>query len=147
MKKWTLLFLFGCVGIARAGFAPLKHDLSPQYRVWKSSWLGTATFAGTQISTQPIIFHLVYGSGTVNQGFGEFTLFQSTGMTTMSTNASTRCFVPLDNLSGAPLDKIGYQWDNLVSTHSYFNKSGPANIGYEWDYLNPAAGFNKYPND
>lgn len=145
MKRWALLILFGCVGVARAGFGPIKHDLSPQYRVWKSSWLGTGNYVGVQIATQPIIFHMVYGSGTANNGNGDFTLLQSTGINVLSSDASTRCIVPTDN---TPLlqDKIGNIYDSLVSTHSYFNKTGPANIGYEWDYLNQGS-FNKYPND
>lgn len=148
MKKLALLILFGYVGAANAGFGPIKHDLSPQYRVWKTSWLGTGTFSGVQIATQPIIFHLVYGSGTISAGNGDFTLLQSTGMTSMSSDASTKCLVPLDNNMNMLQDKIGVPWDALISTHSYFNKSGPANIGYEWDYLNSQGGaFNRYPND
>lgn len=146
--KRLVLSVVACVGFVGSVFAwsPVKHDLSPQYRVWKSSCLDVGNYTAVQIATHPIIFHCVIGSGTVGQGGDSaFTLFQDTGMVAMSAVASTRAIIPLDSSSGN--SSVGDTLDILITTHSYYNKSGGGRIQYLWDYLNPGAGFNRYPND
>ena len=123
----------------------INHILFPQYRVWKSSALETGNYSGVQIATFPIIFHMVVGSGTLNSDSGSFTLLQSTGMTSMSSDASTKCIIPLDvNVNGS---QLGDAMDILVTTHSYFNKSGASRVQYLWDYLDGGVAGNKYPKD
>lgn len=146
MKKLLLFIglIFTC-GVSHA--FNINHILFPQYRVWKSSALDpAASYSGVQISTSPIIFHMIIGSGTISAGLGAFTLLQSTGMTSMSSDASTKAIIPLDNTNSFS-DKIGYPVDIMVTTHSYFNKSGSANIQYLWDYLDGGVQVNKYPKD
>jgi len=55
-------------GILFLGLSSFAHaeELRPQFRVWKSSFLGINPIAETQIATSPIIFHMVYGSATMN---------------------------------------------------------------------------------
>ena len=144
MKKW-LLFI-GIVFTCQSAHAfVINHILFPQYRVWKSSALETGTYNGVQIATSPIIFHMLIGSGTLNAGFGDFTLLQSTGMTSMSSDASTKCIIPLD--STVTNSQLGDPMDIMITTHSYFNKSGGARVQYLWDYLDGGVQNNKYPKD
>lgn len=148
MKKLFLGLgiIFTC-GIAQAFV--INHILASQYRVWKSSALDpAANYSGTQISTSPIIFHMVIGSGTTNVGTGAFTLLQSTGMTSMSSDASTKAIIPMD--ANVVNGQFGETLDILVSTHSYFNKTAGGSIQYLWDYLDGGMGYfgwNKYPKD
>lgn len=145
MKKLFLGLglIFGCT-ILHANV--INHILFPQYRIWKSSGLDpAANYSGTQISTSPIIFHMVIGSGTTNAGTGAFTLLQSTGMTSMSSDASTKCIIPMD--SNVNNGQLGQVMDILVTTHSYFNKTTGGNIQYLWDYLDGGVQFNKFPKE
>lgn len=145
MKKLFLGLglIFGCTFLHAN---VINHILAPQYRVWKSSALDPlANYSGTQLSTSPIIFHMVIGSGTTNVGTGAFTLLQSTGMTSMSSNASTKAIIPMDSnvnnsFFGAPLDI-------LVTTHSYFNKTAGGDIQFLWDYLDGGVQVNKFPKE
>lgn len=143
MKKVFIVLglIFGCK-VLHANV--INHILPIQYHVWKSSALETGDYAGTQIATSPIIFHTVIGSGTVNVSPSAFTLLQSTGMTSMSTDASTKAYIPLDS-AGSGIRSSDY--DILVTTHSYFNKVGPSRVQYLWDYLDNGASFNRFPKD
>lgn len=124
----------------------INHIQYPQYRVWKSSALDVGTYTGTQIATSPIIFHSIIGSGTVNQGGdSSFTLFQDTGMTAMSAVASTKAIIPLDLSSNG--SQFGDVLDVLITTHSYYNKTGGAKIQFLWDYLDGGASYNRFPKE
>lgn len=146
MKK--LLVVLGIlIGASNAHAWVGNHELRSQFRLWKSSDLQGGDYSGVQIATSPIIFFMVTGSGTINSGgTNNFTLLQSTGMTSMSSNASTKTIIRLNSDINAK-DDIGTEHKILVTTHSYFNKTGIATIQYHWDYYTPNVQFNKYPND
>ena len=123
----------------------LNHELRSQFRVWKSSYFDAGNYTTTQISTSPIIFHTVISSGTVSSTVeSNFILYQSTGMTVISSDASTKAIVGLDSSNQGC--GIGMPFDILVTTHSYWRKIGGAKGTYLWDYLNESS-FNRFPKD
>lgn len=130
MKKLLLaaLFLSFC-GSLKA------EELRPQFRVWKSSFLGAGTFGSpVQMSSSPIIFHMVYGSGTVSiAGDSYFSVWRAT-TDNFSGIESTKCFVPL-NQGVAELNGINVPYDIFSDSHTYFTKQGGAVVGYEYDFF------------
>ena len=140
MRKWMLFLGF----VFMAGSVH-TDELRPQFRVWKSSWIGTGTLTNTLVSSSPIIFHMIFGSATMNIDSSYFTLFSSTHHVTLAVDASTRAFVPLGNTQNMPQqDKIGVAFDVKSTTNSFIRKVGGAAIGYEWDWYGHAA---PAPND
>lgn len=146
MKKAIIFILFGIFFCRYAYSGVINHELRPQFHIWKSSALQGGTYTNVLISSSPIIFHMISGSGTVNNGGDSaFTLFTSTGAV-FQTDAATRAFVPLDSSSGYQ-NKLGVTFDVLCTTNSFFNKTGGALIQYYWDYLDNGVKYNRYPND
>ena len=62
MKKALFLFLFLWAG---NGYG---EEMRAQFRTWKSSEIQCGDYTNVLISSTPIIFHMVTGSGTVNVG-------------------------------------------------------------------------------
>ena len=144
MRKLGLIAGILWLGMVECRGEILNHELRAQFRVWKSSYFDFGNYSGVQIATSPIIFHMVVSSGTVSSTVqSDFTLLQSTGMTSMSSDASTKAIVGLDSSNQG---RGGSVFDILVTTHSYWNKAGGARGNYLWDYLFENS-FNKYPKD
>ena len=125
MKK---LLVVGLMLVAQASFA---GELRPQFRLWKSSDLGVGEFSNTQISSASIIFHMVVGSPTVNNGGDSYFVVHQSTHSQFASDSSTKAFIPLN--SG--IDGIGEEWNIAVSSHAFFSKRGGARVGYLWDWL------------
>lgn len=124
------ILLIGGFSLSRVG----AEELNPQYRVWKSSWLGNLTYTNTLISSSPIIFHMVYGSATVNSGTNNtFFVHRDTSFPLCGVCLSTKTFVKLNEQGGGP-SGIGSPLDVFSDSYTYFSKTGTAVIGYEWDW-------------
>lgn len=145
MKKMLLLagLIFGICGTLRA------EELRPQFRIWKSSFLGASTYGIQRISTAPIIFHMLTGSGTVNVGaVSAFTIFRSTNaVVNYADGHSTKTVLPLNQGAGG----IGPHFDLFSDSHTWMLKTGGAVIGYEWDFWGFDGGvrspWNPFPKD
>lgn len=126
------------------------EELRPQFRAWKSSYIGTASYGNVILSTSPILFHLVFGSATVNQGGDNFfVLYRSTGnngaQNSFNQLSSTKAFIPL-NQSAIEHDKIGYQYDVFSDSYTFWKKVGGANVGFEYDFYKEV-GFNPFTKE
>ena len=127
MKKLLLL------GILFLGASLHAAEMRPQFRVWKSSQLGVGNIDLVMLTSATIIFHMVVGSATVNNGGNSyFVMLQTTGDVIRS-DVSTRAFVPLD-LSPTNISGIGVPFDVIVTSHAFISKQGGANVGYLWDW-------------
>lgn len=129
MRKCLLVVSLILVSV----IASYADELKAQYRVWKSSYLGGGVFTNVMISSSSIIFHMVYGSATVNQTSDNyFAVHQSTG-DVFTTDSSTRAYIRL-NESAISKSDIGVAYDVRASSHAYFTKTGGAIVGYLWDW-------------
>lgn len=133
MKKLLIALLFIVVGRAYA-----DDWRTSQSRVWKSSQLQCGNYSNVLISSTPIIFNMVIGSPTTNQGgTSQFVLQQSTAFPFLANITSTMAFITTDQANSG----LGQAWGVRTTTNtighvfSYFNKAGGAcPIFYLWDY-------------
>lgn len=127
------------------------EELRPQFRAWKSSYIGRGEISNTVMSTSPIIFHCVNGSGTVNSGTSSlFVVNRSTGSNGSATPAfvgtvSTKAIVYLNS---APNENsgLGIPWDVFSDSYTFYRKTGASDVIYLWDFYKEV-GFNKFPRD
>lgn len=128
MKKLLIVMFLFMVSTAGAG------ELRSQFRLWKSSYLGTGEMTNSLISSSTIIFHMVWGSATVNQGGASYFALHSNSSQAVTAEMSTRCIVPLNTGVGASQSQIGIPFNTTSSSHTYYIKSGGADVGYLWDW-------------
>ncbi len=112
-------------------------ELRPQFRIWKSSDLGTGEFSHTLLSSSTIIFHMVTGSPTVNFGGNSYFVVNQSTRAIFGTDSSTKVFCPMD----AATNKIGVEWNVVVTSQAFFSKQGGSYAGYLWDWFNTAPDF------
>jgi hypothetical protein len=128
MKK-----IFLTLGILFAVSYVKAADYRGEFHIWKSSVLQTGTYTNTMLSSAPIMFHMITGSPTVNQGSGYFALHQSSG-DVFTSDSSTKIFVGLDTTLG---NGSGFDvpFDVMVSSHAYYTKTGGSSIMMLWDWI------------
>lgn len=141
-----LIIIFGLI-LSLKGFCN-ADELRPQFRVWKSSFLGSTAIFNTLIASSPIIFHTVLGSPTVNNaGSSYLAILRVTDSDSVSVTATTRAFVPLDigittvaavNVNNRP--GIGDVYNVKITSKSFVTKQGGAVIQYLWDW------YSEHPN-
>lgn len=144
MKKW-LVILGLVVGLKGFSYA---DELRPQFRVWKSSYLGTKEIFNTLIASSTIIFHTVLGSPTINNsGSSYLAILRVLDSDFVSVTATTRAYIPLNvsvssnsNNIATHRPGIGDIYDVKVTSKSFITKQGGADIQYLWDWLNAPDG-------
>lgn len=142
MKKLlTALFLFGLIGSLKAE----DHQLTPQFRVWKSSFLGGNTLTTVQLSSCPCIFHTIISSGVVNgTGSNYFAVLRST--TDNFVAVSTKAFIPL-NQSNVESPMAGYEYNIFSDSHTYYTKAGNSVVTILYDINTSGPCWNPFPKD
>lgn len=146
MKKLFALFLILGVGKLYA------EDVQYKGTVWRSSQIAPSkveVYNNVLLSSSPIVFHVLNGSGTVNNGGNNyFALFWSTANPPAS-DMSTKAIISLDQSAGAT-SGLGYPWDvPILSTgqatpvYTFYSKQGtggPLYIEYGTYKYTPSAG-------
>lgn len=129
MKKLLLV-----LGIILSVTSLKAADYRVEFHIWKSSTLQGGNYLNTMLSSAPVIFHMVVGSPTFNNGGNSYFAMHESSGDVFTTDSSTVAYIPLDTTAGST-PGFGIPYDVRIDSHCYYTKQGNSAITILWDWI------------